>query len=255
MNSDSTQIRLGVLGIAALSLFGALFARLWFLQIVSADDYQALVNRTSTKVVTVAAPRGRILDRNGIALVANRSSVVVTVDTQQFDKMEPEQQERLLDRLATEISASRPKGPKATVKSLRQRLNDQRFSHLRPVPVASDVPESLEILLKERADEFPAVEAERLTVRAYPYGRSPRTSSATSARSATTSGSTSATTTSRRSPTGRPTRSARRARSRRSRPRCGARRGASSTRSTPGAARSASSRASASSPSPATTST
>jgi len=171
MNSDSTQIRLGVLGIAALSLFGALFARLWFLQIVSADDYQALVNRTSTKVVTVPAPRGRILDRNGIALVSSRSSVVVTVDTQQFDKMEPEQQNRLLDRLATEISASRPKGPRSTVKSLRQRLNDQRFSHLQPVPVASDVPESLEILLKERADEFPAVEAERLTVRSYPYGR------------------------------------------------------------------------------------
>ena len=49
MNSDSTQIRLGVARHRRALAFGALFARLWFLQVVSADDYQALVNRTSTE--------------------------------------------------------------------------------------------------------------------------------------------------------------------------------------------------------------
>ena len=110
--------------------------------------------------------------------------------------MEPEQQDRLLDRLATEITASRPKSPKVDREVVAPA---PERSALQPSPAGArgqrrareprDPPEGA-------ADEFPAVEAERLTVRAYPYGRLPPTSSATSARSATTSGSTSATTTS-----------------------------------------------------------
>ena len=54
MTSDSSHLRLGVLGIAALSLFGALFARLWFLQIVSGSSYQAVVSATSERTLIVA---------------------------------------------------------------------------------------------------------------------------------------------------------------------------------------------------------
>ncbi|MCU1351391.1 MAG: Penicillin-binding protein 2 [Acidimicrobiales bacterium] len=170
MTSDSSHLRLGVLGIAALSLFGALFARLWFLQIVSGSQYQAVVAATSERTVIIPAPRGRILDRNGVELVVNRASVVVSIDSQKLDKLKAGPRARLLDRLATEISRSAPAKPKVTVKFLQRRLNDQRFSHLRPVPVVEDAPEELEIFLRERADEFPTVLAERQTVRAYPYG-------------------------------------------------------------------------------------
>lgn len=56
------------------------------------------------------------------------------------------------------------------VKFLERRLNDSRFNHFRPIPVAEDIPVETEIFLSEQAHLFPAVVVERQTVRAYPYG-------------------------------------------------------------------------------------
>ena len=78
--TDSARPRLGLLAITALSLFGALFARLWFLQIVDGRTLEQQVISNTRKTVILPAPRGRILDRNGIVLVDNRESTVVGVD-------------------------------------------------------------------------------------------------------------------------------------------------------------------------------
>ena len=48
MTSDNTRHRLGLLAVAALSLFGALFARLWFLQIVEGDTARAEASSNTT---------------------------------------------------------------------------------------------------------------------------------------------------------------------------------------------------------------
>ena len=87
---------------------------------------------------------GRVLDRNGVVLVDNRISVVVTVDRTKLPSANkpPEAQladRYLLDRLATEIThytfkTSRPR-------FLEKRLADVRYSPYTPVPVAEDVPE------------------------------------------------------------------------------------------------------------------
>ena len=53
---------------------------------------------------------------------------------------------------------------------MRARVNDQRYSRYAPVPLATDVPESLKIYLEERAADYPAVVVERTALRAYPYG-------------------------------------------------------------------------------------
>ena len=50
MTSDSSRHRLGLLAVAALSLFAALFARLWFLQIVEGDIID------SANITTSATP-------------------------------------------------------------------------------------------------------------------------------------------------------------------------------------------------------
>ena len=49
-----------------ISLFAALFARLWFLQVMTAPEYQVAAENNRVRVVQVEAPRGRILDRNGM---------------------------------------------------------------------------------------------------------------------------------------------------------------------------------------------
>lgn len=58
-----------------------------------------------------------------------------------------------------------------TAAGLRKRLNDPRFSKFKPVPVAQDISEELEVYLREHEEDFPTVAAERRTVRSYRYGK------------------------------------------------------------------------------------
>ena len=60
------------------AMFAALTAKLWSMQMVSSDYYDTLSQQNQTRTVRTSAPRGRILDRNGNALVTNRPSLAVT---------------------------------------------------------------------------------------------------------------------------------------------------------------------------------
>ena len=70
-------IRVGVLLLVALSLFAVLAFRLWFLQILSGDQYVATAANNRVREVAVEAPRGVIYDRNGQILVDNRAGLSV----------------------------------------------------------------------------------------------------------------------------------------------------------------------------------
>ena len=170
MIANDSRRRLGLLAVCALSLFGALFARLWFLQVVEADAFEAQVTSNATRTVITPAPRGRILDRNGLPLVENRESIVVAVSTQEFGQLKEKDQKETLERLAAELSRWVTPDEAVTVDFLEKRLNDDRFSAFRPVPVAEDIKVEQEIYFSEEAAQFPSVVVERRTVRSYPYG-------------------------------------------------------------------------------------
>jgi penicillin-binding protein 2 len=168
VNQDSPRLRLSILGVVAFSLFAALFARLWYLQVMANDEFQVAARTNSTRVVPIEAPRGRILDRNGNVIVDNRISVQVTIDRSELAKLSKERREQVLGQLADQLS--RTSAPK-TIAQIEERIADQRYSPFVPVPVASDVPETLKIWLDEHAAEMPSVTAERVAVRSYPYGK------------------------------------------------------------------------------------
>ncbi|MEA2323605.1 MAG: penicillin-binding protein 2, partial [Solirubrobacteraceae bacterium] len=65
-------LRVAVLGVIAFALFGTIFFRLWFLQVLSGDQYLQQARDNRVREVTVQAPRGAIVDRNGNSLVENR---------------------------------------------------------------------------------------------------------------------------------------------------------------------------------------
>ena len=166
MSSDSPHLRLGILGIVVLSLFGALFARLWILQVMDAAEYRTAVEANSIREVQEDAPRGRILDRTGRVIVDNEVARVVTVNPFELD--ETDDHDGIVLRLARELTRA---GVPTKVADIEERLADPQFSRFDPVPVAVGVPEELEVYLAERADEFPSVEVSREWVRSYPYGR------------------------------------------------------------------------------------
>lgn len=170
MTSDTPRLRLGVIGIITVSLLAALFARLWFLQVMTSPDYVNTARSVTTRTVTEQAPRGRILDRNGQVIVANARQIAVSIDFQQYMSLSGADQQRLRNKLATELTRDQPLRPPVTPDDITNRLNNKRYSHFKPVPIATDVSPNLWVYLAEHAAEFSSVSVEREEVRDYKYG-------------------------------------------------------------------------------------
>src|ERR1700721_1721283 len=116
------NVRLRVVGVVMLVLFLVLVLRLWSLQVIDGKSFAAAVNRNQVRVVSVAAPRGEIVDRNDTVLVTNM----------------PEQ-EVLLSRV-TALEAPSIMGKVAaligqTPAQVEPSVKNERFSPYEPVPV------------------------------------------------------------------------------------------------------------------------
>ena len=160
MTADNPRLRLAILGVVVLSLFAALFARLWFLQILASDTYTEIANNNRVRLIQEQAPRGRILDRQGRVIVGNRPSMIVTVDRRELD--DSDERPAVVKRLSKVLGKP--------VKDVRRRMGDKRYSPYQPVPIAEDVAEDSVIYLKEHQRLFPGVDVREIAVRDYPYG-------------------------------------------------------------------------------------
>jgi penicillin-binding protein 2 len=157
---DRLRLRLVVFSVLLVTIFVALFSRLWFLQVLAGDEYQALARENRVRRVESEPPRGRILDRNGNVLVDNRPTLSITIDRQLIDE---EKIPKVLKRLSKVLDVR--------VKELRKRLNDGTVSPYKPVPVANDVTEAQANEIFPYQERFPGVDIEELQIRKYPYGR------------------------------------------------------------------------------------
>ncbi len=168
--------RLVVVQVMVLSLFATLFARLWYLQVVGQDTYQAAAVSNSVRDVDIPAPRGLIVDDQGRPLVANRTSWVVTVNRSAFAKLSDPARHSVLTRLAATLGVTRG--------ALIQRTKTcgetgaaaapicWNGSPYAPVPVAEDVSQQVAAAILEQSEDYPGVTAAAQQVRAYPapYG-------------------------------------------------------------------------------------
>ena len=148
---------MAIIGVICLSLFAAVFTRLWYLQVMDSNELQALATQNQVREVFEPAPRGRILDRQGRPIVQNRVSQVVRVN-----RIETEGDPEVITRLAAVLGLPRAE--------LERRIADPRFSRYRPVPVTQGVGEDLVVYLREHAQDFPGVEVTAAFERWYPAG-------------------------------------------------------------------------------------
>ena len=70
---------MALLGGFAFVLFAIVFFRLWFLQVLTGEDYVSQARENRVRKVRIEAPRGDIVDRNGRTLVRTRVAPVVQV--------------------------------------------------------------------------------------------------------------------------------------------------------------------------------
>ena len=178
MDPDSPRLRLSILAVVVLSLFCALFARLWYLQVMTSGTAAAAASANRVRTVAEEAPRGRILDAKGRVLVDNKPSLVLTINPYDLGKLKKDAQADLKLRVAQQLTDS---GVPTKVSAIEKRLADKQYNQLQPIPIAFDLPDDLYLYFSERAADYPSVAVERQSVRNY-YRPAPpgRTCSATS---------------------------------------------------------------------------
>ncbi|MPZ61416.1 MAG: penicillin-binding protein 2 [Propionibacteriales bacterium] len=169
---DESRRRLVVVQVLVVSLFLTLFARLWYVQVVGGDDYQAQAAENAVREVITPAERGMIVDAQGRPLVASRPSWVVTVDRDVTDEMPAAARRRVLQRVALTVGMSYEE---VEARSLRCGEDGAarppmcwNGSPYQPVPVAEDVSQQVAVSIQEQGEDFPGVEVEKWQVRAYP---------------------------------------------------------------------------------------
>ncbi|HEX5860291.1 MAG TPA: hypothetical protein VFY58_00515, partial [Nocardioides sp.] len=81
------RLRLIVIQALVFSLFATLFARLYYLQVVSGAEYEAQAASQSVREIVVQPQRGLIVDDQGRPLVTNRPAWVISVDRTLLGKM------------------------------------------------------------------------------------------------------------------------------------------------------------------------
>jgi penicillin-binding protein 2 len=170
--NDHRRLRLFVVQALVLSLFVTLFARLWYVQVLSGANYQAQAAENAVREVITPPERGLILDSEGRPLVAGRPSWVVTVDRTVLDEMSDRKRSTVMHRLGRILD----------VKYHRLLLRSKwcgeegalpppscwNGSPYQPVPVAEDVSQQVAVSIQEQGEDYPGVDAEQWQVRAYP---------------------------------------------------------------------------------------
>ena len=68
-------LRVKVLAALVLAMFATLTTRLWFLQVLAAEQYKSEAKDNAVRLIEVPAPRGVIKDANGTLLVQNLSLI------------------------------------------------------------------------------------------------------------------------------------------------------------------------------------
>lgn len=143
------------MGVAGIGL-GALFVKLWSMQVISGRDYTAKAEENRITEYTTVAPRGRIFDRNGVELVGNRSSFAVLISADE------QSNKKVIRRLSNVLGI-----PRETVAAkAADSSNGAQADRL----IALDVSDRAVAYIAEKPTAFPGVAVEARTVRTYPQG-------------------------------------------------------------------------------------
>lgn len=167
----SGRLRLVVIQALVFSLFATLLVRLYYLQVVSGDEYHAQAASQSVRDIVVQPQRGLVVDAMGRPLVANRASWVVSIDRSVLDKMTEHQQGVLVERVARVVGVpARLIDRKLVDCGAEDAVPGECWngSPFQPVPVARDVEQPVALRILEQPEDYPGVLAEQQSVRAYP---------------------------------------------------------------------------------------
>ena len=169
--SDRSRLRLVVLQVLVLSLLVTLLGRLWYLQVLAAENYRAAAAENGTREIVTPAPRGMILDSRGRPLARNRTALVVSISRTAMLR-QPDGGRELVAKVARVIGE-----PAAAVWEKTRLCGSEgappaprcfNGSPYQPIPVTDEASTQMALQIMERREDFPGVTAELTAVREYP---------------------------------------------------------------------------------------
>jgi penicillin-binding protein 2 len=170
-------LRVAVVGSFALAMFAIIFFRLWFLQVLSGDQYLAQARGNRTREIAIAPARGEVLDRSGTVLVSSTKALVVQISPPDLPKG-ARAQAVLFRRLGHVLGISTrphpcryPVGHSVVVAHLAQIPCEVR-QQLALLPYADvnvkQVNRFVQYYLAERQSQFEGVQVTTISVPGYP---------------------------------------------------------------------------------------
>ena len=187
--------RVAIMGFIAAALLAVVFFRLWFLQVLSGNDYVQQARENRVRIVSLPAPRGQITDRTGKTLVENTPGTVIQIEPSKLPAAERAAANRwgqLAGRRAALPKGRRgapvpiPAVPdpaladqfKALARVTGMKASDiqeivvQGLSRVpyAPVRLKVGVKEDVRNYLVEYAEKFPSVSVNSVYLRSYPQG-------------------------------------------------------------------------------------
>ncbi|RKO67682.1 penicillin-binding protein 2 [Desulfofundulus salinus] len=158
------QVLLGLV----IAAFAVLFIRLAYLQLVEADKYQMMAQQNHLRLIPIMAPRGEILDRNGVRIVGNQPVYTIS-----FAYLGIKDTDRVIARLARILVGEKTFQGMSVAEieqEIHKKLNEQKLRLYEPVPIADKVSSETVSRIEEQRLELPGVLIDVRPVRHYPYG-------------------------------------------------------------------------------------
>jgi penicillin-binding protein 2 len=185
-------LRVAIVGSFALALFAIVFFRLWFLQVLSGDQYVKAATVNRVRNIDIAAPRGEVLDASGTPLVDSVKTLAVQISPEDLpspvslDKLgtlehPPKADAIVYNRLAHVLGLSTKRSrcqlhmPKPNVFRLSpvacavgQQVTLQSFADV-TVRSGSVVTRVMQYYLAENQRLFPGVQVQKVYITHYPF--------------------------------------------------------------------------------------
>jgi penicillin-binding protein 2 len=190
--TPALALRVAIVGSFALGLFAIIFFRLWFLQVLSGDQYVKAATVNRVRKIDIAAPRGEVLDASGTPIVDSVKTLQVQISPEDLpvpvtlDKLDtlehpPRADAIVYNRLAHVLNLSTKRVrcqlhmPSPNVFRLSrvacdvgQQVTLQAYANV-TVRSGAVVTRDMQFYLAERQQQFPGVQVQRVYVTHYPF--------------------------------------------------------------------------------------
>ena len=152
------RFRLGIASTFVLVMFGLLFARFLYLQLVMHEHYHTLAEANRISILPIVPNRGIIVDRNGVVLATNYSAYTLEITPSKVDHLD-----NTIEELATLVEIT-PRDRRRFKKLIE---DSKRFESL---PIRTRLTDEEIARFAANRYRFPGVDVRARLFREYPQG-------------------------------------------------------------------------------------